>query len=186
MESTSPTTRFAADELALIQGALQQVSDCGDPTLAITLRREPVFRNGGSALPTVMGIFVPASRTAVLFDAAFAGPGSGLPLTAPEAILAVLGVSLLGDPALRARWLKLIGAPETAPEAAAIVDARAAAMVLAGRDGRLALESLGPETAFALAYAWATSRATWLTSARADLARFFATVRGTSADPVRC
>jgi hypothetical protein len=167
---------FSRQELDLVEGALADLArHAPEGTAGITLRREPFLVKQGQAHPTVMGVFLPGRRCAVLYDPAFAGRESVLPLDAREAVGAVLAPALLRDPDRRAQWFALCGADPAAPPAAAILEAASVARVLAagGRGERLPLASLPTEAAFGLAYALHARRRDRLVEARPDVAAFF-------------
>jgi hypothetical protein len=183
---TQTSHSFSASEVHFIEEALQALAPFREDSGSITVRREAVFRVRTNLHPTVMGVYVPPTRTAVLFDRAFAGPGSVMPLTAPECIRAVLAPAMLDDAPLRARWCKLLGVAEDAPAAAAIIEAHTVADLLAQPEAEpLALERLGPETALALALAWESFRSRWFRKRCPEIATFVGSLRSSRPGPLR-
>jgi hypothetical protein len=149
------------------------------------VRRQTTFQRGTDFFPTVIGVFVTTCRTAAFFNGAFVGPGSVMPLSADEAVDAVLAAALLADATLRRRWCQVLGLAADGPLSAAVIEADAVARLTAG-DGPLDLAPLGPETAFALAYAFSGHRARWLARRCPAAAAFMTRLRPTTAAPIRC
>jgi hypothetical protein len=162
---------FAARELGLVQAALEELALRGR---RVELRRDGVFSFQGQLHPGVMGVYLPATATAVFYDALFMGPSLHQPLGPPESIRALLAASLL-TPELRRRWLATIRVAETSPPAAVIVEAGAITQLLLDADAGkgLALQRLGGEAAFALGHCFSATRPAWLKAYRPDLAAFF-------------
>jgi hypothetical protein len=178
-----PARTFSARELSEARTALDELAVRGQTAegkslAGVELRRDDSFLFQGRRHSTVMGVYLPGSRTAVLYDAAFAGPAVVQPLAPPESVRTVLAAALLGKPGLRRRWLTAIRAPETAPPAAVILEAGAITRLLLDAEAGhgLALQKLGPESAFALGLCFSMTRPTWLKAYRPDLATFFATL----------
>jgi hypothetical protein len=165
---------FSGRELAQVGAALDELALRRQADRPVELRRDGVFGFEGQEYPAVMGIYLPGTRTAVLYDATFAGPAVGQPLGPPESIRAVLAASLL-TPALRRRWLGDIRAAETTPPAAVILEAGAIRQLLLEADGGkgLPLQRLGAEAAFALGHCFAATRPAWLKVYRPEVVAFF-------------
>jgi hypothetical protein len=180
------TDSFSHAELTLVNDAIEALAPFRVDPGRTTLRRDRMLQTGGKLHPTVMAVYVPQSRTAALFDGAFAGDRSVMPMGSKECVQAVLAAGLLDDLGLRSRWCKLLGGGAERAPAAAVLEASTIARLLAEPDGScLALDSVGPETAFALAMAWSSSRARWFKTRRPTLFAFVNSLHSSPVHPLR-